>query len=104
MGGENKNKPRIDPQILMGDYLGLCIAGIVAMLIVWLTLNVPERAKSQEAKFCYHHCIQETDKFMEGKYTSVPRYISHLKSCYQNCMIEENKAKDEKNTNKDLSN
>jgi len=103
MGGENKNKPRIDPQILMGDYLGLSIAGIVAMIIVWLTMTIPESRKTQSEKFCYHYCITETDKKMEGKYTSGPRYITNLRGCYQDCIKEENKAKNEKNTNKDAS-
>jgi hypothetical protein len=54
MGGENKNKPRIDPQILMGDHIGLSIAGIVAMIIVWLTMTIPESRKAQSEKFCYN--------------------------------------------------
>ena len=103
MGGENRNKPKVDPQILMGDYLGLSIAAIVAMIIVWLTLAIPESRKTQSEKFCYHYCLAETDKKMEGKYTSDARYITNLRGCHQACMEEENKAKNEKNTNKDAS-
>jgi hypothetical protein len=103
MGGENQNKPKVDHQILMGDYLGLSILAIVVMIVVWLTLNIPEARQKQTNKFCYYHCLAETDKKMTGRFTSGPRYMSNLKSCYEKCIVEENKAKDEKNTHKDVS-
>jgi len=103
MGGENKNKELIDQQLATGDFVWLCMAGLVAMLIVWVTLKVPDRAKSEEAKYCYHYCIQETDKNVSGQHASGSKYMSNLKSCYQSCMIKENKAKHEENTDKDTS-
>jgi hypothetical protein len=103
MGGENQNKPRVDPQLVMGDYLGLSIGGIVVMIIVWLTLSIPEARQRQTNKYCYYHCLEETGKKMQGTFTSGPRYMSNLKSCYEECIVKENKAKDEKNTSKDDS-
>jgi hypothetical protein len=103
MGGENQNKISIDQQLAMGDYLGLSIAALVAMVVVWLTLSIPEARKHQSEKYCYHHCELETGKKMTGEFTSGPRYITNLRDCYEDCIKEENKAKDEKNTNKDAS-
>jgi hypothetical protein len=93
-----ENKTRTDAQLVMGDYLGLSIGGIVVMLIVWLTLNIPDARQRQANKFCYHHCVIETDDKMLGKFTSGPKYITLLRKCYEDCMQEENKEKDEKNT------
>ena len=101
MGGENQNKTKIDQSLIAGDSLGLSILAIVVMIVVWLTLNIPEARQKQTNKFCYYHCLEETDKKMTGRFTSGPRYMSSLKECYQKCTAQENKEKDEKNSSKD---
>ena len=103
MSKENQNKISVDEQLILVDYFGLFIAALVAMVIVWLTLNIPEARKKQAEKYCYHYCELETNKKMTGEFTSGSRYITHLKVCYQDCIKEQNKVKDEKNTNKDTS-
>ena len=97
MGVENQNKTKIDQSLIAGDSLGLSILAIVIMVVVWLTLNIPEARQKQTNKFCYYHCLEETDKKMTGKFTSGPRYMSNLKGCYEKCIAQENKEKDEKN-------
>jgi hypothetical protein len=89
--------------LIVGDSLGLSILAIVVMIVVWLTLNIPEARQKQTNKFCYYHCLEETDKKMTGKVEDGPRYMSNLKECYQECTAQENKEKDEKNIDKDAS-
>lgn len=94
---------RQNENLIVGDSLGLSILAIVVMIVVWLTLNIPEAKQSQTNKFCYYHCLEETDKKMTGKVADGPRYMSNLRVCYQECKIQENKEKDEKNIDKDAS-
>ena len=101
MGGLNQNNNQINHKLVMGDYVSLCVAGIVVMFIVWITLKLPEVRQTQTNKYCYYHCLAETDKKMEGRPTSGPFYMDSLSKCYKACIEEENKEKNEKDTNKD---
>jgi hypothetical protein len=96
MGGANRNKEEINQVLATADFVWLVMAGLVAMLVVWITMALPQSKKAQSEKFCYYHCLSETDKNMQGRHTTGPRYMSTLKICYKACIEEENKEKNDK--------
>ena len=91
---KNNKKDKDEHPIVVGDVIWLCMAAIVCMFIVWITLEVPVKSERQANRFCYFHCVSEVEKEKgKMKITSGPSYITDLKKCYKECMKEEDAKK-----------
>lgn len=89
------SREEINYGLATADAKWLIIIAAIAMLLVYLTLDMSNVDMKQVKRFCYYHCVSETDKKLEGKHVTGPRYIQVLRNCYVDCKSEEKREKDE---------
>ena len=89
-----KHKKETEKHMLERDATMLIIGLIIAMIIVALTLNVPDGRYPAFDKVCYNACkpwvAQEIEKG-NHKFLTTTRYIIEINKCMKSC----EEAKDE---------
>ena len=86
-------RPRdIEKQIIEKDSWLLAIGVAIAMVIVWLTLNAPDKETLEINRQCWELCKEVTnEKFKDAKLRFGLRteFVMELRSCTEECMHDQ---------------
>ena len=78
----------IEKKIIEKDSVLLVIGIGIAMILVWLTLNVPLKERRAYTSECYDICkskISEEHNFKLGKFLARTKFIIEMGECMDEC-------------------
>lgn len=94
------NSRDIEKQIIEKDNWLLTIGVVIAMVIVWLTLNAPDKETLEINRQCYELCKEVTYEKFRGKEAELrfglrTQYVMDIRNCTEECMDDQkrNRAK-----------
>jgi hypothetical protein len=88
----------VEEQILARDNWMLAIGMVIAMVIVWLTLNNPSPEAREFSRVCYTICKQVVNdeyKDEEVHWGLRTKYVLSLQACMKECREEADENSDQ---------
>lgn len=78
----------IEKKILEKDMVALALGSAIAMVLIWLTLNIPPKETRKYTEACYEICKQEVNeeyKDAEIHFGLRTKFIVSMGNCMDDC-------------------